>query len=95
MVLLDFFLAFVVAGAVVVDAIFIRRGLAHYTFSERVAEVRDSPNSLNSSKILSHHHDNGNVGWLRLKSCCDMEIYNWDGQTLCPRTDYFSFDASF
>jgi hypothetical protein len=31
------------------------------TFSERVVEVRDSPNSLNSFKILSYHHDNGNV----------------------------------
>jgi hypothetical protein len=31
------------------------------TFSERVAEVCDSPNSLNSFKILSYHHDNGNV----------------------------------
>jgi hypothetical protein len=31
------------------------------TFSERVAELGDSPNSLNSFKILSYHHDNGNV----------------------------------
>jgi hypothetical protein len=28
-------------------------------------------------------------GRFRLEPCRDMEIYNWDGQTHCPRTDCF------
>jgi hypothetical protein len=31
------------------------------TFSERVAEVRDSPNSLKYKELKSYHHDNENV----------------------------------
>jgi hypothetical protein len=27
--------------------------------------------------------------------CTDIEIYNWDGQTHCSRTDCFKLDATF
>jgi hypothetical protein len=30
-----------------------------------------------------------NNGEVRLEPWGDIEIYNWDGQTLCPRTDCF------
>jgi hypothetical protein len=44
------------------------------TFSERVAEVRDSPNSLRIEwKIISHPHDNGNV---LNRSSMDIDLFN-------------------
>jgi hypothetical protein len=38
---------------------------------------------------------NISIGWFPVDPCADIEIYHWDGQTLCPQTDYFCFDASF
>jgi hypothetical protein len=34
-------------------------------------------------------------GGFPLVVCADMEIYNWDRQTLCPRTDCFKLVACF
>jgi hypothetical protein len=44
------------------------------TFSEHVAEVRDSPNSLRIElKNCSHHHDNGNV---LNRTSRDIDLFN-------------------
>jgi hypothetical protein len=66
------------------------------TFSERVAEVRNSPKFFKILRILlKYYHIIMTMGGgFPLVLCADMEIYHWEGQTLCPRTDLFELAAS-
>jgi hypothetical protein len=54
--------------------------------------------------IIGHNFNNNNnkmdyttspIGEVPLKPWGDIEVYNWDGQMHCPRTDCFKLDATF
>jgi hypothetical protein len=62
-------------------------------FHIRVKRIKDGATGKDRKwRIASDYLQPGMTvvtGWFRLEPWGDMEIYNWDGQTHCPRTDCF------